>query len=351
MHINFAIKLAISRLVTLALVAGCASGASAKPIPSHFPIHFSSNAAIWFHPVPATSQWPVQATSRGGSIDFSSLFDAKSQWPNVTAHTSVFGLYAGWVYAASDQQLAAVVTFLNAHNMSIEIESPSLQATTQCGNGVEGYVPQQLTVETFTLAYLNRLQALNANVAYVKVDEPFFYGTIPGIPGSCEFPVQTTATEVSQFSKIVASVYPNAKVGDVEPIIHQGYTPGTVLELTEWHEVYASINGAPFPFFFADIDFSYPGWPDLTLMMEQTSHAHGMHFGIIYIGDRLDTSDAEWSAKVVSRFQRYQGVTKGKPDYVLFQSWEIHPTYCLPETAPTTFTNTINTFLEETAPG
>jgi hypothetical protein len=351
MSINIAIKHTISRLVTLALVAGCASEAGAVPVPSRLPIHFASNATIWFHPNPATVLSPAQTTTRGGSVDFSSLFDPSSQWPNVTAHTSVFGLYAGWVIAATDQQLASVVNFLNAHNMSIELEAPSLQATAQCGNGVEGYVPSQLTVKAVTLDYLDRLQALNANVAYIKVDEPFFYGSVPNIPGSCEFPLQTTATEVSQFAQIVATVYPKAQVGDVEPILRngQGYKLGAVQSITQWHQAYAVANGAPFPFFFADIDFSYRGWPDLTLMMERTTRANKMQFGIIYIGDRLDLSSAEWSAKVVSRFQTYQGVAKGKPDYVLFQSWERYPTYCLPETAPTTFTNTINTFLQETA--
>jgi hypothetical protein len=84
--------------------------------------------------------------------------------------------------------------------------------------------------------------------------------------------------------------------------------------------------------------------------LEHATHQAGLRFGIIYIGDRQDTSDAEWTSKVVSRFQAYQGAGGGSPDYVLFQSWEQHPRHCLPETSALTFTGAIARYVAETSP-
>jgi hypothetical protein len=71
-----------------------------------------------------------------------------------------------------------------------------------------------------------------------------------------------------------------------------------------------------------------------------------MKFGIIYIGDMNDTSDAEWSGKAIDRFEDYQGVNGGQPDYVLFQSWQPYPHFCLPETDATTFTGVLDAYID-----
>ena len=82
--------------------------------------------------------------------------------------------------------------------------------------------------------------------------------------------------------------------------------------------------------------------------LEVATKQSGTKFGIIYIGDPADTSDAEWSGKAVARFQIYQGQNGGQPDYVFFQSWETHPQYCLPESDPTTFTGVIDAYIDAT---
>jgi hypothetical protein len=278
---------------------------------------------------------------------------AGAAWPHALAHTSVFGMYGGWVSAgnaqainqASDAELQQIVSFLNAHHMGIELEAPALQALATCGAGVEGYVPYGQTVQSVTLAYLNRLKALNAPVQFVKADEPFFYGTVSNEAQVCHFTVTQDAQEIQTFAQLVRSVYPDAEVGDVEPIITQLYTPDAVTAIGQWHDTYSALTGAPFPFFIADMDFSNPGWPALAKSMESATHGRGIQFGIIYSGDPQDESDAVWTGKAVARFQAYEGANGGRPDYALFQSWNQHPWRCLPETDPTTFTGVLDAYL------
>jgi hypothetical protein len=325
-------------LTSLLLLLGCGSSSTAPTTPT-----IPSSAAIWFHPIAASPSEPLY-----GSSDFQDLFQSSPSWPNALAHTQVIGLYAGWIASASDADLQQVVTFLLTHNLTIEIEAPAMQALATCGSGVEGYVPYPQSVQAFTASYLGRLVALGAPVGYVKVDEPFYFGAIVNDPRSCNFTPAQIAAEVAQYTQMVHTAYPNAEVGDVEPIIDGAYPGGVVNALGQWHQVYRNVSSSPFPFFIADIDWSNPSWPSLVKSLELQSRQSSMSFGIIYIGDPADTSDQEWTSKAAARFQLYQGANGGQPDFVLFQSWEAHPQHCLPESGPTTFTGLLDAYIKAT---
>jgi len=53
--------------------------------------------------------------------------------------------------------------------------------------------------------------------------------------------------------------------------------------------------GAQFPFFVADMDFGNPGWPALAVRVQRAMRGRRERFGIIFIGEPTDTSDAMWS--------------------------------------------------------
>jgi hypothetical protein len=323
-----------------------------------------STSAIWFQPQPPGVFGPFGQVP---SAHYLALFRPGAPWQRVMAHTQAVGFYAGWIYSASNKVLRPIVNFLNTHGIGIEIESPALQALPTCGAGVEGYVPYGLSgldLRSFTLAYLQKLKALGAHVLFVKVDEPYYFGNVVSdaalqqialaagdktSPVSCHFSVPQVAREVGRFAKLVKTVYPAAEIGDVEPVRPDTYDPNAVTALDTWLDTYRLVNGAPFPFFFADVDFSDPAWPALLQQLAVSSHLRGTRFGIIYIGDTQDSSDAEWTSQVVARFDEYQGQDQGRPDYVLFQSWQPEPTLCLPESDPTTFTGVIDTYITTTA--
>jgi hypothetical protein len=333
-------------IIAVLALSLCAAGSANAQVATDGDTRAAKPASIWFHPLPTTADWPG-GTEIGGSVDFPDLFQTNAPWPIAMAHVSVFGIYAGWILDATDEELQQTVAFLNAHNMGIEIEAPALQAISTCGSGVEGYVPYGDSVHDVTLAYLDRLKALGAQVPFVKVDEPYFYANVVNEPHACHWPVSKIASEVGAYARLVRSVYPKAAVGDVEPIIASAYTPDVKTALDDWHDTYRSVTGKPFPFFFADIDFSNPEWPAIVKSIEYKTRHHGMRFGIIYIGDEPDTSDAEWSGKAVARFETYQLDNAGHPDYVLFQSWQPYPQYCLPENDPTTFTGVIDAYIND----
>jgi len=334
----------LTAIVALQLTA-CGGGGGSSPGPSATAVPTASSAAqIWFQPKPDNAGGT--GLLAGGSTDFTSLFSGTASWPTTAAHTAVFGLYAGWVADIDTPTLTAVVNFLTAQHIPIELEAPALQATATCGDNVEGYVPYGQSLATFTNGYLQRLQSLGADVRYVKVDEPYFFGSIAlSSPNSCAWPVAQVAQDVAQYVKLVHATYPNVEVGDVEPVITTGYGTDPVTALTGWHAAFATAMGSPFPFYIADMDFGNPTWATLAVQMQTAMRARGEKFGIIFIGDPTDTSDAMWSAKTIARAQAFTSTSGSAPDFVFFQSWDTYPEYCLPETDPTTFTGVVKAYI------
>jgi len=337
-------------VVTALLVANCGGGGGSSPGPapgqsSTAVSTSSSTAAIWIQPKPeAEGQTGLLA---GGSSDFTSLFSGTTSWPSTAARTTVFGLYAGWVADIDTATLASVVNFLSAHQIPIELEAPSLQATATCGTGVEGYVPYGQSLADFTNGYLQRLRALGADVRYIKVDEPFFFGSIAASSAnSCAWPEAQVAHDVADYVQLVHATYPSTEVGDVEPIITAGYGTDPVTAISGWHDAFTKAMGTPFPFFVADMDFGNPGWPALAVQMQQTMRARGEQFGIIFIGDTTDTSDGTWSSATLARAQTFASTSGSAPDFVFFQSWDPYPHACLPESDPTTFTGVVKSYID-----
>ncbi len=322
---------------------GASSGPSATMVPTATPTT-SSQAQIWLQPKPlAVGQTGLLG---GGSSDFTSLFAGTTNWSTSAAHTAVFGFYAGWVSTIDTPTLTTVVNFLIAQHIPIELEAPALQATAACGNGVEGYVPLGQSLTDFTNGYLQRLKALGADVRYIKVDEPYFFGSIAASsPNSCAWPVSLVAQDVAQYAALVHATYPNAEVGDVEPIITTGYGTDPVTALTGWHDAFKTAMGASFPFFIADMDFSNTGWPSLAVQMQNAMRARGETFGIIFIGDPTDTSDAMWAGKTLGRAQTFASTSGSAPDVVFFQSWDPYPQSCLPESDASTFTGVVKAYI------
>jgi hypothetical protein len=334
------------------LAAACGpAGGTAQGVPSApaaVPPGRAAAPAVWFQPASTYPPTPDGPFGQAGSTDYEALFNRVVSWPLVLAHTKVMGFSVPWLLAVSDQTLRRAVRFLNAHAVLIEVEAPALQATRACGSGIEGYVPAGLSVRTVTLYYLRRLKALGGRVAFINLDEPYYYGTVTNEPGACHFPVATTAREVARFAALVATIYPRAQVGDVEPlepVLPGSYAPDAVAAIGRWHAAYRLAAGRGFPYFFADNDFDDPAWVATAMKMERLAHQERSQFGMIYTGDAQDQTDAQWAAQTVQRARAFAAANHGQADYVLFESWETHPRHVLPETDPTTFTGAIAAYL------
>jgi hypothetical protein len=295
-------------------------------------LDLSERPLIFFGPLP----YPY------GSIDFMSLFAENAQWKEAAQHVQVFNLFGGWVAhfpwepaESSDQELQSIIADLNRRGIAIGFEASPLVATDECGQGVEGFFgPEE------GLHIVNRLKKLDANVSYVSLDEPFAFGHIYDGPNACHWSPEKIAQQVREYIVAIKSVYPDAIIGDNEPL----WAGVNVQELIEWLDIYRSVTGSSFPFIHLDLDYSRTDWYIAAKQLEEEARVRDIEFGIFYLGDAGDTTDAEWLNKAFERARVYEVVTGGKPDHVIFESWNDRPDYVLPESNPETFTALINRY-------
>lgn len=342
-------QLILGLTLIVAFIGGCGIPAgTAEPTPfvptsesistptvmvTHYPQpDLSARPLIFFGPLPPPD----------GSLDFMSLFEEKAPWFTAADRVQVFNLYGGWVAhfpwepaEATDEELLAIITDMNRRGIAFGFEAGPLVATGECGQGIEGFFgPEE------GLAIVNRLKRLGATVSYVSLDEPFAFGHIYDGPNACQWPPEKIARQVQTYIAAIKSVYPDAIVGDNEPL----WKGVNVEELVEWLDAYKAVTGSNLPFIHLDLDYSRADWHLAAKQLEDAARARGIEFGIFYLGDSGASTDAEWMNKAFERVQMYELVAGGRPDHIKFQSWHDRPDRVLPETDPDTFTALINRY-------
>ena len=289
----------------------------------------------WFSPEP--SDVPVQ---RGhpfiGSLDYFDLFKADAPWQNASKQISVFKLYAAEQWAP-DAQVKQIIDDLNRRGIALAAEFGALTVQ-ECGWGQEGFVERQAT-----LFAISRVIALGGRIRYIDMDEPFGMASLAGGPYACHWNATKVAEEVKKFITDVHALDPDIVVGDTEPI----WRGIDLAEYEGWFAAFRAVNGYELPFFHLDMDFSMPNWPHAAKHLEDAARARGIVPGIIYTGNWDDTTDETWLAHARERMAIYETRAGGRPDQVIFQSWEDKPDYNLPETNATSFTHLIDYYYRD----
>ena len=345
-------SLPLNVLVGLGLLfSGCRSFPDKpSPTPSITPAPSSTavpTVTVTSYPTPDLSRRPLVffgplPKSYNGSLDFMDLFTENAPWNKAAQHIQVLSLSGGWVVhfpwepeEATEEELRAIISEVNRRGLALGFEASPLVATEECGQGVEGFFgPEE------GLRIVQTLKQLDANVSFVSLDEPFAFGHIYDGPQACHWTPEKIARQVDSYIKVIKSVYPEAVIGDIEPL----WLGVDVQELVNWLDIYKAVTGSNFPSIDLDLDYARADWSTAAKQLEDAARARGIEFGIFYIGDAGDTTDEEWLNKAFERARQYELVAGGKPDRVKFQSWHDHPNYVLPETKPDTFTALINSY-------
>ncbi len=266
------------------------------------------------------------------------LFAPGAPWVQTIGHLQVFKLYGEWVGAhASDAQLKTAVAAIASMGLALAIEAGPLDATTDCGEGIEGFAGKN---EGRQIAA--RIQEAGGRIDAIALDEPYYYASIYDGPNACHWDAATVAAEVGEYVDVMRSSFPNIVVGDTEPTP----TPTDAETYTSWLETFREVNGYDLAFLHLDIDWARSGWESDARTIVEFGRTFGVPVGIIFTGNGADISDDRWLAIAGERVKAYEAVAGRLPPHVLFQSWMDHPDRVLPETTPWTFTNMVLTFFE-----
>ncbi len=339
---------AFSLAFILILVMTCNAPAKipslATPSPTETPtpppapaLDLSHSPLLWFGPLP-----PLQVTagrSFTGSLDFMDLFKPDAPWQNAASHVQVFKLFGEWVSQdATDVQLQQVFADLKRRGIAVDVDEGPLTPSSDCGSGVEGFAGIS---EGMRIA--RRVKAAGGTINLIDMDEPFVDASIYNGPNACHWSAEKVAQGVYEYVQAMKQQFPEAIIGTSEPF-WQGMK---VEDLENYIEAYHKVSGSYFPFFHLDLDYGRADWPQVAKEMEAFCRARRIAFGMYYVGNRDDLSDEAWLAQAGERVKTYELQYGGRPDHVIFQSWNDHPDYSLPETKPNTYTNFVDLYFQD----
>jgi hypothetical protein len=172
------------------------------------------------------------------------------------------------------------------------------------------------------------------------MDEPLWFGHHFTGANSCQDTIQAVAQQVAENVKALREVFPNIRIGDIEPVSSYGTPSDWPAQILEFADAYRAVTGTPLDFFHADVDWRRD-WrralDDLTPRLREA----GIRFGIIYDADPEDIDDIRWTKHAEARFESVEAYEALRPDDAILQSWMLHPTHMLPEDQPGTMTNLV----------
>jgi len=282
---------------------------------------------VWFGP---EMPLPVGASSPYmGSVDYRALFTAPDAWAATAKTLRVFVLHSTWIEkVATPEQLRQAVDALKGLHLAIALDLNPLRRTPECGSA-DGYAARD------PLSPARLVKAAGGTVAYMRLNEPWGWAHAYSGPNACQWPNTRIAEQVAAFVRDARELFPEVAIVDVEPL----WKSTEAADILTWLDDYRAESGAYPPAFHLDIDYSRSDWATVALALEAAIRARGVAFGLHYIGDREDASDAAWLDHAARRIVAYEHTQGGRPDHVVLQSWHDHPNWLLPKAGPASFTS------------
>jgi len=287
---------------------------------------------VWFGPempLPVGAAMPHM-----GSTDYTRLFKAPGEWSRAARTTRTFILHATWIEkVATPEQLREAVDVLKRLGLGIGIDLNPLRRTAECGPA-DGFAARD------PLLPAKAIKKAGGTVDYIRLNEPWAWAHAYEGPQACHWPNAKIAEQIAEFTRNAKQVFPEVVIGDIEPL----WKTTDIAGIVSWIDDFQAATGSPFAFFHLDIDYSRADWAPRARELEDAVRARGIAFGVHYIGDRADASDAAWLNRAATRYATFEGTAGGRPDHVVFQSWHDHPNRMLPETSTTSFTGLLDRY-------
>ena len=264
----------------------------------------SSGAAqptpVWFAPAPSTTL-------------LSSIMNGDGAFQTTMGGVTVFKMYEAML-TLPDSTLQPFFSYLSAHHISLAIEGLGLVAGSgQPGYGAEGFAGSSSDLSSL----LTKLKADGGDLGYIAFDQPYTSGVL-----DTGLSMSTAASEVASAASQVKAIFPNAKIGDIEPV---GASSSQTAQLQSWFNAYASASGSPFDFFEEDVSGWYSGWQNTVASVTAMARARGMTVNDIVEGNGVAATDQAWSTQADSMAMQILSDPRLRPDALVVQSWQANP--------------------------
>jgi hypothetical protein len=285
------------------------------PAPTPKPRSTSTPAST---PVPSDLTW---FAPNMGSGDYAELFTKAEQWSVARSRINVFKFY-------TQNVLKYPCPICGDNTLSTFVDVQAFQKLTDWGIAIAVEVgavkPWGCTSDvTFgvTKEVIGNVQIHGGTVTFLAMDEPRVGGEEIADGITCGYTMEESVQQTAGFIKRVRAAYPQIIVGDIQAYPH--FSPA---ETQEWILALEDRGAAP-SFLHMDIDIERVRVERQDVVgdlqtLSQFCEEHGMPFGVIFTSNWHAAGSNSTYYDSTMEWVRTVNDAIGKPQHVIFQSWQ-----------------------------
>jgi hypothetical protein len=251
------------------------------------------------------------------------FYQPDAPWPEFMNHVTAVGILTQVLAQISDGNLAKVVAKLKQKHIALGVEMlAQAYDPPGCGGGVEGYFP---TNQVTQLAA--KLKRAGAEVAYIVMDEPLWFGHYFDGPHACHSSIENVADRVAENLNEYLKVFPNAIIGDGEPFPAITNQPAWRDDYRHWLAAFRTKTGRALAFTTVDINWGHTEWPQgLQAFVSFARDVH-MPVGIIFNAapPNKNMTNEEWLNDAQRNLVYIEKTLGLMPRWAVFASWVRFP--------------------------
>jgi hypothetical protein len=281
--------------------------------------------------------------------DMGDMWKADAPWKTVAGAVNVIQFPPTSVDRSNGNDLRQAIDDIKRRNIAFAIGTGLLIRSDRCRAKTEAYVDQKALE-----GLLDKLRRNGADVKYVTMDEPFYFGHKESSPTACHESADTLAHALLEGIAIVRKYFPNAQIGTDEVVTKDR---AWVDELIGWVDTYQRVTREKLAYLHVDINWK-PETLENLVPLYRALKARGIPFGVTYDaaarGDQpwfdptsVPNSDRGWVQNAVSHYSEIESGLGIHPDHAVLSTWVHYPSRMLPETEPGTFTNLVYRYIQQ----
>ena len=200
----------------------------------------------------------------------------------------MFEISGGAVRSAPEAELRGIVSDLARRQIALALGMSPLTGNERCGQGIEGYRTPPPRSHSTILGVCKQPGAAQHTLLWMSHSITV---TFSAVRCACRSSITEIASDVAQKVKGVHSVFPEAKIGDIEPVGGGGLP--WLADLQQWFCLVIELaTGEELGFFRADIQWNRP-WHDDMQALSELLHRRGVALQVIYNGNARSDSGVD----------------------------------------------------------
>jgi len=258
-----------------------------------------------------------------GSRDYLELFTKPEQWSVARSRIHVFQFYADNVLGERPCPLCGDNSFdafvragafqkLTDWGLAISIELGPIYPDWDCSGDIVLRNADQA---------VRNIEANGGVVRLWSMDEPFIYGQLDIKGQKCGYDMEETAAVTLKYIERLTAAHPLIRVGDIEP-----YPYFSIPQLKEWILALED-KGVSLAFFHLDVDTERVRVEGQNVAadlntLDQFCQEHRIPFGVILTSNWTAAGSNRTYFDSTMDWIRTVNEAVGKPQHVIFQSWQ-----------------------------